>query len=215
MLATVKGDEHKEDWQVELIEAIEWSQRLIAVCSFPEQKRKAVFETASGEKTAADFYVNKAAFVTKLQPGSRRQDLVGQKGIRDMESINFISDDLFLVKFKSADTTGLNDYWSIIDKHGQVKHMPEMLRRVLRWDTFVCGESTKVDLGCFILVKGGQKSVLSIVSDYVYEEQQVHVIEFNRIGEPIRVLTFDKKNYREKLQEALKTELKEQRHMLF
>ena len=44
---------------------------------------------------------------------------------------------------------------------------------------------------------------------------EVHVIEFNRIGEPIRVLTFDKKNYREKLQEALKTELKEQRHLLF
>ena len=35
-----------------------------------------------------------------------------------MESINMISDDLFLVKFRATETTGIQDYWTMIDKYG-------------------------------------------------------------------------------------------------
>ena len=48
-------------------------------------------------------YITSHAFVTKLLPGSRRQDLIGQKGLRDMESFNMISDSLFLMRFRGSD----------------------------------------------------------------------------------------------------------------
>ena len=63
-------------------------------------------------------YVNKNTFITKLLPGSRRQDLVGRRSLRDMQSINFISDSLFLIKFRSSDNSGCLDYWTVVDKFG-------------------------------------------------------------------------------------------------
>jgi len=70
-------------------------------------------------------YTNQDVFITKLQPGSRRQDLVGLRGLRDMDSINLISDELFLIKFKSSDLSGIQDYWTVIDKFGQIRQLPE------------------------------------------------------------------------------------------
>ena len=29
-----------------------------------------------------------------------------------------ISDDLYLIKFKAADLSGIQDYWSVLDKYG-------------------------------------------------------------------------------------------------
>ena len=63
-------------------------------------------------------YKSTHAFVTKLHPGTRRQDLIGLRGLRDLESLNDISNDMFLIKFRGADVHGLSDYWTIIDKFG-------------------------------------------------------------------------------------------------
>ena len=43
-----------------------------------------------------------------------------------MESINFISDDLHLIKFRSTAFSGNQDYWTIIDKFGQIKKIPNL-----------------------------------------------------------------------------------------
>lgn len=74
-------------------------------------------------------------FITKLLPGTRRQDLVGMRGRRDMDSINFIADDLYLVKFRSSDFSGTWDYWSVIDKFGQIRRIPRAAREQLVWSS--------------------------------------------------------------------------------
>jgi len=80
--------------------------------------------------------------ITKLLPGTRRQDLVGMKGRRDMESINFISDDLYLIKMKSKQLSGAKDYWTIMDKFGQIKPLPKQCKEeVLIWSTKAAGIS--------------------------------------------------------------------------
>ena len=79
------------------------------------------------------------AFITKLQPGSRRQDLVGLRGLRDMDSVNLISNDQYLMKFKGADLAGIQDYWTIIDKFGQIKDLPTKAKDLLIWSNFSCG----------------------------------------------------------------------------
>jgi len=58
--------------------------------------------------------------MTKALPGSRRKDLLGCKGARDLESINIISDDLFLLKFRSSEYSGKDDYWTIMNRLGQI-----------------------------------------------------------------------------------------------
>ena len=35
-----------------------------------------------------------------------------------MESINYISDEKFLIKLLSNENSGRRDYWTVVDKHG-------------------------------------------------------------------------------------------------
>ena len=39
------------------------------------------------------------AIIIKLMPGTRRKEMLGLKGRRDLESVNMISDDEYLLKF--------------------------------------------------------------------------------------------------------------------
>ena len=43
---------------------------------------------------------------------------MGLRGLRDMDSVNLISNDQYLMKFKGSDLSGIQDYWTIIDKYG-------------------------------------------------------------------------------------------------
>ena len=52
-----------------------------------------------------------------------------------MDSINFIADDLYLVKFRSSDFSGTWDYWSVIDKFGQIRRIPRAAREQLVWSS--------------------------------------------------------------------------------
>jgi hypothetical protein len=88
-----------------------------------------------------DCYVEQEVFITKLNPGSRRQDLVGLRGLRDLESINLISDDLHLLKFRASDLSGIQDYWTVIDKYGQIRQLPRKAEEHLIWSNFSAGQS--------------------------------------------------------------------------
>ena len=56
------------------------------------------------------------AFVVKPLPGSRKICLVGSKGLKAIELIEFISDDLMLIKM-------FGNYWTCIDTHGQIQRI--------------------------------------------------------------------------------------------
>lgn len=58
--------------------------------------------------------------ITKALPGSRKRDILGIKGTRDLESINMMSDDKFLIKFRATEFSGKKDYWTIINKMGMI-----------------------------------------------------------------------------------------------
>ena len=60
----------------------------------------------------------KSMYITKILPGTRKSDLTGLRGRRDMDSINFIADDLYLIKFRSSIFSGAHDYWTVLDKFG-------------------------------------------------------------------------------------------------
>ena len=112
----------------------------------------------------------KNLFITKLQPGTRRSDLCGMRGRRDMDSINFIADDLYLIKFRSTAYSGIQDYWTVIDKFGQIQRIPKVCREYLRWSTFSAGRTRQTDNGSLLMLKGGQKKILSIATAVRYEE---------------------------------------------
>ena len=65
-------------------------------------------------------YIQSNTLITKLIPGSRRQDLLGLRGLRDLVSLNMISDNLFLVRFRGSDLSQVADYWTVISSHGQI-----------------------------------------------------------------------------------------------
>ena len=58
--------------------------------------------------------------VTKLLPGTRRKDFIGMKASRDLDSINMISDDHYLLKFRASDPSARSDYWSLMGRDGQI-----------------------------------------------------------------------------------------------
>ena len=58
-----------------------------------------------------------------------------------MDSINFIADDLYLIKFRSTIYSGIQDYWTVIDKFGQIQRIPQACRDCLTWSTFSAGAS--------------------------------------------------------------------------
>ena len=53
-----------------------------------------------------------------------------------MESVNLISNDQYLMKFKGSDLSGIQDYWTIIDKYGQIKELPQKAKDLLIWSNF-------------------------------------------------------------------------------
>ena len=89
-----------------------------------------------------------------------------------MESINFISDDLHLIKFRSTAFSGNQDYWTIVDKFGQIKKIPNLCNtnNSLSWYNFSAGSSKLLDSGTLIMLRGGEKKVLSIATDVMIEE---------------------------------------------
>ena len=118
-----------------------------------------------------------------------------------MESINFISDDLHLIKFRSTAFSGFQDYWTIIDKYGQIKQIPNLCKdyKSLSWYNFSAGSSKLLDSGTLIMLRGGKKKVLSIATDVMIEETEINLMEFSRTGDCSQVQKFDKKKYTDKL----------------
>ena len=81
--------------------------------------------------------------------------MVGVRGRRDMESINFIADDLYLIKFRGSIYSGIKDYWTIIDKYGQIKKIPKACLQQLCWSSFSAGNARNIDSGALLVLKGG------------------------------------------------------------
>ena len=58
-----------------------------------------------------------------------------------------------------------------------------------------------------MILKGGQKKVLSIATAVTYEERLVTLLEFNRNGEAMQVLNFNRKHYERNLNNAILKDL--------
>lgn len=93
-------------------------------------------------------FITETFIVTKLLPGTRRKDFVGMRGRRDLESINVVSDSHYLMKFRSTDATGNDDYWTLLDRQGQLLELPKKCKALLQWSTFAAGPSRMLDTGC-------------------------------------------------------------------
>ena len=150
------------------------------------------------------------SFMTKLQPGSRRQDLVGMRGLRDMESINLISNDQYLMKFKGSDLSGIQDYWTVMDKFGQIRDLPSKAKDLLIWSNFSSGQSRQKSTGVTIILRGGQRRVISFDADVTYVERKMTKIEFNRSGDVIAIKEFKKNIYDDKMRQNILEDLMEQ-----
>jgi len=59
----------------------------------------------------------------------------------------------------------------VVDKYGQIQRIPKACRDCLTWSTFAAGASRQIDSGSYLMLKGGQKRVLSIATAVTYEEQ--------------------------------------------
>jgi len=57
-------------------------------------------------------------------PGSRKVCLLGTKGVKAIELIQFICNDLLLIKMHG-------NYWTCIDTIGQIREIPQTLYEVL------------------------------------------------------------------------------------
>lgn len=187
-----EADLERYEWRMVNLFNIAWTQRMIGLCSREVEHKDGSIE-------------NEAGFYAKVQPSTRRMDIVGLRGMRDCESVNFVSDDLFLFKFRSASRTGMQDYWSLIDRYGQIRHMNELAQRNLRWDTYACGDSQQMSHGCFICIKGGNRQILSEEADAVYEERHMNVLEFNRQGEAVNEISYRKEEYMQQLMQEVES----------
>lgn len=67
--------------------------------------------------------------------------------------------------------------------------------------------------GTTLVLRGGQKSVLTMKSDSAYEENGVVVIEFNRVGEVAFIKTFEKKDYDGELRAQIEDKFILSKHM--
>ena len=77
------------------------------------------------EKSMTSLYEKyENAFIVKPLPGSRKICLVGSKGIKAIEMIEFISDDLMLIKM-------FGNYWTCIDTFGQIQWIDPKLYEIL------------------------------------------------------------------------------------
>ena len=102
-----------------------------------------------------------------------------------MDSINLISDDRYLIKLLSTLDTGNMDYWTVVDKYGQIHSMPKIAREVFKWSTFSAGVSRQLSSGTLVVIKGGEKEVLSIVTNVAIDEKRISLVEFDRNAEVI------------------------------
>ena len=57
------------------------------------------------------------------------------------------------------------------------------------------------------MLRGGEKSVLSMNTDVTYEENQVTMIEFDRKGQAMQVQNYTRKRYEEVLRVAIEEDL--------
>jgi hypothetical protein len=130
-----------------------------------------------------------------------------------LESINFISDSLFLLKFSSSDNSGILDYWTVIDKFGQIKPLPIGSEQYLKWSYKTSGQSRLKPSGTTLVLIGGQKGILSMGADDTYEESMVVVIEFNRIGEVTHTKTFQREDYDDELKAQIRDKLILSKHL--
>ena len=82
-----------------------------------------------------------------------------------MDSINIVSDNKFLIKFRSSLYSGRDDYWTMVDRFGQIKPLPTGLENILKWSAFSAGASRMISTGSLMMLKRGEKKVLSLTTD--------------------------------------------------
>ena len=67
--------------------------------------------------------------------------------------------------------------------------------------------------GTTLVLIGGQKGILSMGAGLAFEEIEIVVIEFNRIGEVAQLKTFQKEDYHDELKALIEEKLILSRHL--
>ena len=78
--------------------------------------------------------------------------MIGLKGLRDIESVNLISNDKYLFKIRSVNPSGTLDYWTVVDEHGQIHSLPVHAEKHLIWSNFSTGQSREKNSGCTLVL---------------------------------------------------------------
>lgn len=107
--------------------------------------------------------------------------------------------------------SGIQDYWTIINKYGQVQELPLKAQDLLIWSNFACGQSRQKSTGVTVVIRGGQKRVISFESDVTYVERKMTKLEFDRNGGVISIKQFQKKLYDDMMRENIIKDLLEEK----
>ena len=97
--------------------------------------------------------------------------MLGLRGLRDLVSLNMISDNLFLVRFRGSDLSQVADYWTVISNYGQVVPIPEKAKKHLIWSNFSAGDSRISRFDTNVVLYGGHERVISFGSDVCFKEK--------------------------------------------
>ena len=65
-----------------------------------------------------------------------------------------------------------------------------------------------------IILKGGEKKVLSIATAVSYEEKHVVMLEFNRNGEAMQAVNYDRKYYEDLLSRKILLDLQQRKDLI-
>ena len=133
--------------------------------------------------------------------------MLGLRGLRDLVSLNMISDNLFLVRFRGSDLSQVADYWTVISSHGQVQPIPEKAKKHLIWSNFSAGDSRISRFDTNVVLYGGHERVISFGSDVAFKEKHITKIQFTRQGEVGWITQYKKDSYEDKLRQKITEQL--------
>ena len=106
------------------------------------------------------FTTKESAFIVKLHPGSRKISLMGEHRISFVQLIEFITDDLLLIKRKG-------NHWSMVNTQGQIRELPKGLSKLLKSDEFSMMSTKRLhQIGNILLILESASHVLAVQFDH-------------------------------------------------
>ena len=93
--------------------------------------------------------------------------------------------------------------------------MPKVAKDVFKWSTFSAGVSRNLSSGSLVVIKGGEKEILSIATNVAIDEKRISLVEFDRNGEVISYQSYSKSNFEAALKTAVEYDFMKHHRALF